>query len=343
MPDLVGIGSVNVDVIVEAGRAEPIDLAHPDLGLTAADLGSERAVDADRVRRAVEHLAPLGPVLSPGGSSLNVVSSVAAARTRFTVGHIGVLGRAGPPGLDLTARLDELGVDTTLVEVVDGPPGMCLSLNRDGERTLLTTGGVNDRLGRWLVERRAAIDAYLATALAVHVTALAGLDDLGPLVDVVERYRRTRPDGLLCCDPGAIWTSPSRPPEADEILSRSHVLLVNRREATELGGPPAMLDRWPLVATVVVKGADRVDIHHRGRAVTLHHNPRVLEADEIVDDTGSGDAFAAGYLIGRLAPELTEADGVALGMDLARAKLTFPGTTGIGHYPPLWRRFGPRI
>ncbi len=347
-PRLVGIGSVNVDLVVGADRSGGADPTHPEIGLTDADIGGERAVDPDRIARALAHLSTVAdPVASPGGSALNVVSGVAATGVPVSVDHVGVRGLRPPaPGidLDLGAWLDRLGIDHRLVGAVDGPPGVCLAITRGVERTLLTTGGVNDRLGRWLDERHDDIVDRLRGARIVHVTSLAGLDDLDPLLAVLDEIGEPG-DGtdrpLVSCDPGAIWTAPDRPAAADGVLARSDQLLVNRRELVALGGVDAIADRWPAVRLVVEKGADRVDLHHPGRATATVTNPEVLGPDRIVDDTGSGDAFAAGFLIGQLLG-LEPAVGVELGMDLARVKLGFAGVTGIERYGPTWQRFAER-
>lgn len=345
MPQLVGIGSINLDLIVGSAAAAAVDLRDPRLGLATDDVGAEREIDAAHSNQALDYLSGFDPIVSPGGSAVNVCAAVAGTGAPITVGHIGVCGTDGPPGFSFPDWFRRRGIDTTHMEVVDGPPGLCLAINRDAGRTLLTTAGVNEGLGRFLRRRADAIVDHLGTARVVHVTSLAGLDDLDPLIDLLDRLR-ARPGRLpvrLSCDPGAIWTEPGHPSDADEILARAHQLLVNRRELARLGGATAILERWPLVDLVVVKDAGGIDVHHRGAPPVSEPNPVVVPADGIVDDTGAGDAFAAGLLIGQVHPGLTEREGVRLGMDLARIKLGFPGLTGAERFAgPYQRLIGGR-
>ena len=330
MPDLVGIGSINVDLVLDSTAGAEVDLTDPRLGLRPEDLGGELAIDAARSRAALEYLERFDPVVGAGGSALNVcaVAVAAAVRAPISVGHIGVCGLDGPSGFSLPAWFRRLGIDTSHVETVAGPPGLCLAITRDGERTLLTTGGVNDRLGRLLAERADEVVGYLGRARAIHVTSLAGLDDLEPVLAVIDRVRARHPDVRLSCDPGAVWTAPDRPAAVDEIVGRCHQLLVNGREFDAIGGAAA-LDRWPAVEQLVLKSPEAIEIHRRARPVERYPNPEVVPASEIVDDTGSGDAFAAGFLLGQLVDDIGPGGGIELGLDLARAKLAFPGLTEV--------------
>ena len=67
----------------------------------------------------------------------------------------------GGNGID-DAPID--GIDDRLVSAVDGPPGVCVAVTRGVERTLLTTGGANRHLGRWLTERSTDVVERLGRA-----------------------------------------------------------------------------------------------------------------------------------------------------------------------------------
>jgi sugar/nucleoside kinase (ribokinase family) len=349
VPDLVGLGALNLDVIIDGSSSRSVDLSDRRLGLRPDDVGAERALTAAESEVALDYLSSFAPVVSPGGSSLNVMAAVAATGAASSVGFVGVCGRRPIGGLSLADWLNGSGIDTSMVELVDESPGLCLAVNVEGQRTLLTTAGANERLARHLRDGHDHIGRYLSRARLVHITSLTGPPP-DSLVELVGWLRAEHPHVRLSVDPGELWARTDSDSIA-ALFESCHQLLVNDRELVALGGqdPGNLFDRFADLELVVVKGRDRMTVYDRsvrrgGEPISRYDNPRVLQPDQIVDDTGAGDAFAAGFLLAQLADDNRSGllAGLQLGSDLARAKLGFPGITGVGAFAEHYERWAAR-
>lgn len=324
--NVIGVGAVNLDYII----SQPPSKGVVPPAIERFDFGSERGITNREAEALLAELASLAPVFSPGGSALNTVASLAAMETDLSVGYVGLCGRAAAPGFSFPQWFETLGINTDQLLMVDELAGTCISLTRDGQRSLLTTPGANANIMSYFEDRADALVQYLATASVVLFTSFANLEDVRALVDLVRRLRAASPEVLICCDPGAMWAVPPVPDGVPELLALADWVLVNQQEY-ELTG----LAERKTSATVVVKEPTQVRIitGDPDNRVTEHHrNPLVLTADEIVDDTGTGDAFAAGLIWALATPDATVTEGVQLGMALAVEKLRWPGLGGLHRY-----------
>jgi sugar/nucleoside kinase (ribokinase family) len=205
--------------------------------------------------------------------------------------------------------------------------GTCVSIMRDGDRTLLTHAGANGAFADQLEAGFDGLVAYLARARLVHVTSF--LDDRTPgrLLAVLTAVRAASPGTLICVDPGHVWST--RPTaDIDGILRLADFVLVNERE---FRGPAA-------AATVVVKHPWGVR-WFRGRDLAGVRRRVPLPAAEIVDATGAGDVFAAGLLIELAAGVARIGSGCELGLLLARHKLRYLGSAGHAGFAGLVAAF----
>jgi ribokinase len=218
--------------------------------------------------------------VTPGGQAANVAAWVAVLgeSARF-IGK-----RAGDPaGRMLADQLARRGVELVGPQVEAGT-GTVVSLVRgDGRRTMLTDRGVAPELRAdeledgWLVCERLHLPAYSLTRSPIADAALAAV-------------RRARADGAeVSVDLSA--TSAIRELGLDPFRTlladlRPEVVFANEAEQELIGDLDA-----PVVA--VKRGARGCLIRRDGVTEELAARPT-----DVVDTTGAGDAFAAGFLIG---------------------------------------------
>lgn len=245
-----------------------------------------------------------------GGAGANV--AVHLARLGTAVQMVGCVGD-DPAGAGLVAELVDAGVRPALRTVPGTATGTIVSLvEPGGQRSMLADRGANLEL---VPEDLAAVPAprhlYLSGYTLLHprprAAGLAALD------------RAVRAGATISLDPAS--TGPLAAYGVDRWLAdtaAATVVLPNAAEARLLSGcadpadaARALARRHPVV--VVKLGADGV---LWASGTDLVHRPAHPTA--VVDTTGAGDAFAAGFLAAWLAAP--DADPVpALEAGLARA------------------------
>ncbi|RKE22638.1 sugar kinase [Streptomyces sp. TLI_171] len=247
---------------------------------------------------------------SVGGAESNVAAALAG---------LGVpaawISRVGADGFGrrLTGDLAAAGVDVSAVAVdPDRPTGVYLketggsALPHDlgaGRSRLhyYRSGSAASALSPALLADPAAA-ALLERAPLLHLTGItpALSDDCLALVRALLAARR--PGRLVSFDLNwrpALWRRRD-PSVLPPLLDAADVLLLGADEAEDAfgtGDPQAIRKRFPAPATVVVKDSGHLvtALDRRGGSVT---EPALRV--EVVEPTGAGDAFAAGYLAGTL-------------------------------------------
>jgi sugar/nucleoside kinase (ribokinase family) len=256
--------------------------ANPDLILTG---------DVEPVFGQTEKLvADAGLVVGGSGA----IAACAAARLGLRVAFVGVLGD------DLFGRfmleaLTERGVDVSRCVTDPGrPTGLSVVLSRPEDRAILTSVGT-------IADLRAELlgDELLGAARHVHVSSYFLQHALRPALPAL--FERAHAAGATTSvdpnwDPAERWDGGLLP-----LLAQTDVFLPNSAEARAITGiddvdvaAETLAERGAIVAVKSGRGG--------GLAVAGHQIVRAGSIPaEVVDTTGAGDAFDAGFLAGRLA------------------------------------------
>ncbi len=297
--DVLAIGNAIVDVIADAD-----DDFLDSHGMTKASM---RLVDGDEAERIYAAMGP-GRELS-GGSAANTVAGLAALglRTAF-------VGQVGKDELgDIFAHdIRSLGVDFRTPPRADaGPTGTCLILvTPDAQRTMNTSLGAAQKLDSSAIDENAIANArivylegYLwdpeepraAMEKAIRIARHAGTKVAFTLSDgfVVERHRA---DFLRLIDEGKI-----------DILFANEQEFLHLSQSTDL--LPAVRNFASKVPMLVVTRSE-----HGALACSGEDHARVPAEpiERLVDTTGAGDLFAAGFLAGQARGKSLE-DSLRLG------------------------------
>jgi sugar/nucleoside kinase (ribokinase family) len=226
---------------------------------------------------------------SPGGSGANQAAWLASrgVPVRF-------YGRAGASDVqDHVRALREAGVDAHLGADLELPTGSIVVLVEDGgERSMFTDRGANRRLGE------ADLPQDLDGVAHLHVSGYALFEPLtrGPVVDLIaEALRQSVP---VSTDPSSVSYLREMGPELFLALTAGvGTIFPNAPEANLLTGCAESHEAARVLTatypTVVVK------LGKIGALLARSGSPLVdvdATAATVVDTTGAGDAFCAGYL-----------------------------------------------
>lgn len=300
--DVVAVGSAIVDLLVRVGAA--------DVAAAGLEPGTMTLIDAPEADRLWGHFGsgPGGEDDTGGGdggrgAEVSVVAGGSAANTAVGVAALGgrsaLVGRVGadPLGAAYVADLARAGV------VFEAPPAMdsagsgrCfIIVTPDGERTMRTYLGAAPQLGPECVPEPLLegtgfvyLEGYLWDAPAAA----------GALTRAVEGARSSGARiALSLSDPGCV----ERHRDAFEEMIRSgqvDLLFANESEITRLWGvsdiAAAAEATRPHCPTAALTLGSRGSVVIAGESTVRVPAPAV----EVVDTTGAGDLYAAGFMVG---------------------------------------------
>ena len=257
-----------------------------------------------------------------GGAGGNVASWLAVLGNDVTM-----VGRIGndAAGLAITSEFDALGISYGSIIREDLHTGVVICLvDPTGERTMLADNGANAGLELSDLPSLDGVDAVYITGYA----PLAPLSRNGVLAMAAAIRSRGIP---ITFDPATVGGMKGVP--VNEILSWCQMmdtLIMNEEEAIYLSGSSdaeSALDFFiDLAPRAIIKRGSQgaIGLERGGHVVTV-----AASATEVIDTTGAGDSFAAGFI-----PKWLETGDLEAALSAGTA-LAAKCVAAVGARPPL--------
>ena len=262
MPQIIGFGALNVDNIFKVENLS---------------LSENPAYPAD---------------IQAGGNAANTIAAL--AKLGVSCGFVGVVANDAFGKLILS-EFRRRKVDTSQIVIRKQPNLQATSgivetyVDKKGRRSLFVKPGVNSSLAF----KEINID-YLANAKFVHVTSYVDDKQFEIQKQVLKKLHNSVKVSFA---PGSLYVSRSLR-EMESIISRTYVLFIEKKEAFYL-----TKKNYKEAATSVLKMGPKIVV------ITLGKDGCYVASDQssfikkppkvnVIDTTGAGDAFAAGFLLG---------------------------------------------
>ncbi len=287
--DVVCVGNALMDHLAFA----PYDVLD-ELGLPP---GSMTLVDIETSLRIAERVGTHRRV--PGGMVTN--TAVGIASFGGTPAFIGAVAH-DEPGERFAADLDASGVRAVLerfpVDEADSEAatGRCfVVVTPDGERTMATALGVGGRLDRSGID----VDLLAEAALVFLEGYVLDLPDAPAIVERILEARRRAGNTVAVGLADSLLVERHHATLARLVHEEVDLVFANEAEICALAGVPSVREALGAVArpglvAVATCGSDGALVGAGGGVL---HVP-VAPIDPVVDRTGAGDLFAAGFCYG---------------------------------------------
>jgi ribokinase len=227
---------------------------------------------------------------SPGGSAANTI--VGLARLGIKTGFIGILGN-DREGDVIYKNFEDEKVDTSGIRITRGRTGTVFGLvDADGERTLYPYPGVNDKL-----QLDGINIGYAKKAKILHMTSFIKSEQINVqkllISELSENTKISFSPGMIYAEKGLEELLP--------IIEKSYIVFLNRNEIKILTG-----NDYDKGSKILIERGTKIVVvtsESKGSYVTTQKDCFQVAAhptEKVVDTTGAGDAFAAGFLYGLL-------------------------------------------
>jgi ribokinase len=252
-------------------------------------LNVDKLYKVDRIARVEEESVILDFKEAPGGSAAN--TAVGLARLGVKTGYVGKIAEDREGSILLKSFIDE-GVDTSGIVVSRvGRSGSVIGfVDQKGNRALYLDPGVNDALSFEEIDLR-----YFEDVKILHLTSFVGEKPF----EAQKKLLQAIPDVKVTFDPGIIYARKGLK-KLKPIMERCYAIMPNENEVQLLTGK-----NYQEGAKILLEeGAEivAVKLGERGCYITDGRESYTVEAFKVkvVDTTGAGDAFCAGFIYGLL-------------------------------------------
>lgn len=314
MFDIIGIGALNLDLMYEVDSLAALRKRGWPL-----QAGREISLPPEDFQQLVQELRVRGTLRfrSGGGSAANTCFSL--TRMGFKTGFVGRVGADEEGALILS---DMAGVDLAQVQA-GGVSGICLVvLDQQRDRALVVQPNVNDDLCFEELDPH-----YCAKSRYLHLSAFVGD---GPFDAQRQLMTLLPPEVRISLDPGELYAQRGMDAMLP-FIERSSIIFATAHEISSLTGmddykagckkiislgPDAVVCKMGEYGASLISGEGEITLHPQGER-------------EVIDNTGAGDVFNAGFLAGLLLDKPLD-DCLSFAHQVASKSL---GGYGRGLYP----------
>jgi ribokinase len=254
-------------------------------------LNLDRLYKVDRIADAEEESHVTSYSEACGGSAANTV--VALSRLGSCTGFIGKTGDDEEGGALLQDFAKER-VDTSgIIVAKNGRTGKVMGfVDRQGQRALYVDPGVNDT-----IKPEEVNEEFAAHASFLHLTSFAGKVSFQTQKQLVDKLHKKV---NVSFDPGALYARLGSA-KLKPIIDKTFVMMPNSVELEVITGKK---DYKTGANSIIEQGVQvlAVKFGNKGCYVTDGKEEHLVEPFKVkvVDTTGAGDAFDAGFLYGLL-------------------------------------------
>ena len=235
----------------------------------------------DHLPKPGETIVALDYAEHAGGKGVN--QAVACARMGARTAFVGCVGN-DDAGIFLRGVLENEGIDTTMLRVVDMPTGRAfINVDSRGENEIVVVSGANTQVG--VAQNPLVLPTSHVLLMQLEI----------PLATVSAALTLARKSGTLTVLNPAPYKSLT-----EDVLSLVDVIVPNETESAACGGTNALLKAG--VATVVTTLGEKGAVINTASSETSIAPHKVVA----VDTVGAGDAF-----IGALSAELARGAAIS--------------------------------